>query len=119
MAAKLDLRIDKGSTFRHTLTWNTRSAGVITPVDLTGFTARMQIRNKRDGTLLHTLLSSGVGITLGGVLGTIVLFISDTDTAAFTWSTGVYDLELIDTGGTGDVTRLVQGRIAADEEVTV
>ncbi|MCP4878339.1 MAG: hypothetical protein GY896_23035 [Gammaproteobacteria bacterium] len=123
MAAKLDLLIDKGATFRHTLKWRTRdSLGVISDVDLSGFTGRMKIRNTRTDAdpPLAELTTANFGIVLeaGGETGRIDLFIADTDTEAYTWETGVYDLELIDAGGSGDVKRLVQGRVAVDQEVT-
>lgn len=123
MAAKLDLTIDKGSTFRHKLKWQTRdSLGVITDVDLTGFTAAMKIRLKRtdpDPALIElTTANGGIVLEAGGETGRIDLYISHTTTAAIDWSTGVYDLELTDAGGTGDVKRLVQGRVAVDQEVT-
>lgn len=120
-AVKVDLKIDKGATFRHSFRWYSQSAGVKTPVDLSGFTARMKIKDKVGGTQLDELTTGNGGITLeaGGVTGKIDLYIQDADTAAYTWSTGVYDLELIAGSGTPpDVTRLVYGRIAASEEVT-
>ena len=122
-AAKLDLLIDKGATFRRTFFWKTRSGtGVISDVDLSGFTARMKIRLKRsdpDPPLAElTTANGGIVLESGGETGRIDLFISDTTTAAYTWSAAVYDLELIDAGGAGDVTRLLQGRVAANDEVT-
>ena len=71
------------------------SGGVLqfnTPVDLTGYTARMDIKDKVGGTVLKSLVSP-TDITLNTATSTITLTISATDTAAFTWKKGVYDLE--------------------------
>ena len=45
-AGELDLYIEQGATYRKTLTWKTGSPA--TPVDLTGYTARLQVRTKID-----------------------------------------------------------------------
>lgn len=107
-----NFEILQGETWTRTLTW--KISGAL--VDLTGYTARMQVRRKvtSDSTLLS--LTSGSGITLGGSAGTITLSVSATDTAAMTWREGKYDLELVASDGT--VTRLLEGRITVDPEVT-
>lgn len=56
------------------------------------------------------------GITLGGVAGTIELFVSDDASTLFTWTAGVWDLEIEFPGG--DVRRLAQGSISVSPEVT-
>jgi hypothetical protein len=87
------------------------------PVDLTGFTARMQIRETVDATaVLKSLTTENGGITLGDTAGTVDLLISATETAAFTFGNAVYDLELID--GSGIVTRLLSGNVSLSKEVT-
>lgn len=87
------------------------------PVDLTGFTARMQIRETIESTtVLHSLTTENGGITLGGAAGTIALTISATDTAAFTFDTAVYDLEIISAGGV--VTEIASGAVLMNNEVT-
>jgi hypothetical protein len=86
------------------------------PVDLTGFTARMDIRETLDEvTVIHTLTTENAGITLGGVAGTIDLLIPAATTEGFTFGNAVYDLELIN--GTV-VTRLLGGAITLSKEVT-
>jgi len=113
-AGKLNLVIEQGTTFNPVLTYSD-SAG--TAIDLTGYTARMQIRLKRtSATFLHELTTENGGITLGGAAGTIALLISATDTAAFTFTTAIYDLELITAGGI--VTRLLQGSVTLSTEAT-
>lgn len=87
------------------------------PVNLTGFTARMQIRETVESTtVLHSLTTENGGITLGGAAGTIALTISATDTAAFTFDTAVYDLEVVSGGGV--VTEIASGAVLMNNEVT-
>jgi len=113
-AGKLNLVIEQGTTFNPVLTYSD-SAG--TAIDLTGYTARMQIRLKRtSAAFLHELTTENGGITLGGAAGTIALLISATDTTAFTFTTAIYDLELITAGGI--VTRLLQGSVTLSTEAT-
>lgn len=113
-AANYDFIIEQGSTFRKQLTY-TDSAGVV--VDLTGYSARMQLRTKiTDANIIISLTDLNSGITFDAPNGIINLFISDTNTAAFTFKTAVYDLEIIAPGG--DVTRLLSGTITLSKEVT-
>lgn len=71
------------------------------PMNLTGFTARMQIRKTvQDTAIVHTLTSENGGIILGGASGTVELNIPAATTATFTFDEAVYDLELISPTGT-------------------
>lgn len=111
---KNPLVIYQGATFRATWTYESPSG---TPIDLTGCTARMQVRAKiTDPMALVSLTTANGGITLGGAAGTIGLYISDAATAAFTWKGGVWDFELV--WPNGDVDRLAQGTITVSPEVT-
>ena len=87
-----------------------------TPHDLTGYTARMAIKNKVGGTVLLSLTTENDGIVINDSAKTITLNIDATDTAALTWTTGVYDLEMI--SPTGVVTSLMTGSVAVTKEVT-
>lgn len=114
-AKKLDITIEQGATFVMNLTW-TSPAG--TPVNLTGYTAKMQARWKpSDASALVTFSTADNTITLGGAAGTIAI----SGPAAMAGVTkkryGVYDLELTQTS-TGKVTRLLEGRALISPEVT-
>lgn len=86
------------------------------PVDLTGVTARMQIRETIDSTtVIHELTSENGGITIDALNSTITLTISATDTAAFSFTKAVYSLELI---SAGVVTPYSNGDIFLIKEVT-
>lgn len=115
-AGVYDLVIEAGSTFRRKLTWKDVTGAA---VDLTGYTARLEIRD-RPGVepAWATLTSSNGGIVLGGLLGTIALYIPAATTSTFTKVQGQYDLELTAPGVGGDTTRLLEGKVVTKPEVT-
>ena len=114
-AGELDIYIEQGATFRKTLTWKTGSPA--TPVDLTGYSARLQVRAKiDDAEPLLSLTTENGGLALGTTDGTIALYLSATATGALGWKKGVYDLEMI--APNTDVIRLVAGSVAVSREVT-
>jgi hypothetical protein len=104
---------EQGATLTRTITWN-NTAGQ--PINLTNYTARMQVRNDYDSsTALLTLTTENGGIALGGVLGTVVLTVSASSMALVASGSYVYDLELV---LSDVVTRLVQGSFTVNAEVT-
>lgn len=113
-AAVRNLVIEQGATYEQGLVYND-SAG--DPIDLTGCTARMHIREAYDSEAEIIELTTENGrITLGGVLGTIVLYIADEDTELLDFSSARYDLELV--LPSGRVTRLLRGKVKLLLEVT-
>lgn len=100
------------------------------PIDLTGYTARMQIRTEEaDSTnseILFALTSTadvdGNVILLGGVAGTIEIIIQAGTTETFEWDEGEYDLELMSgptaTYPVGFVRRLLEGVVVVSKERT-
>lgn len=87
-----------------------------TPVDLTGYTARMSIKDKVGGTELLRLDDTNNRILINNSDKTIRLVADATTTAALTWKKGVYDLELVSPGGV--VTALLTGTVTVSKEVT-
>jgi len=110
--ASYDLVMYQGASWDYTFTWEINNV----VVNLTSFTARMQVRLSYSSTAIVLGLTSGSGITLGGALGTISLAVNAATTAAIPASSYVYDLELV--GSTGEVTRLVEGKFIVTPEVT-
>lgn len=88
-----------------------------TPVDLSGYQAKMEIKDRIGGTILETL-STGLDarIALDNNNHTISLNIAATDTAAFSWLRGVYDLEM--TSPSAVVTTIYTGSVRVIREVT-
>ena len=116
-AGKLDISIEQGATFRHTLLVKQGEGDSAPAADLTSYTARMQIRADLAATdPLISLTTENGGLTITALLGKIELLISATATAALVFDSGVYDLELVSAGG--EVTRLVQGKAKLSRGVT-
>lgn len=115
-AFKVNLKIDQGATFAKHVTWKAGTPPV--PVDLTGCTARMQVREKIESPVaLLDLTTENGGIVLGGTSGTIdYCLLSDELTATFAWTSGVYDLEIVFPDGT--VQRKIAGNVTVSPEVT-
>lgn len=110
---KYNMVCPQGSTFNQQLTYIIDDVAV----DLTAYTARMKVKEKHTSTSSKfNLNTENDGIVLGGSLGTIVLFISDTDTAACTAKEYVYDLEIVSSSNI--VTRLIEGKFIVTPEVT-
>jgi hypothetical protein len=76
----------------------------------------MQMRNSYDASEAVLSLTSGTGITLGGTAGSILIEATATQTAGIIAGPYVYDLEMVSPASV--VTRLVEGTIIVDPEVT-
>jgi hypothetical protein len=113
-AARRNITIEKGATLRLNYIWKDSTD---TPVDLSGYIARMQVRKTfTSDTKLLDLTTENGAITLGGALGTISVEADATDTALIEAKTGVYDLEL--ESSIGVVTRFIEGEVTIKSEVT-
>lgn len=110
--------IYQGATFDRTFTWTAPdNMDVQQPVDLTGYTARMQLRPKAGSPIdLLSLTTANGGIILGDALGTIRVIITASQTAVLTFRAAVYDLEL---AIGSEVDRLLMGKVKLSKEVTV
>ena len=90
----------------------------ITPRNLSGYTARMQVRETRQSaTKILDLASTGLTpkITVTGAQGLIDIALTATDTAALDFESAEYDLEIVN--GT-EVERLLEGNVRLSKEVT-
>lgn len=113
-AGTYNIITDQGATFTRELTWKD-SAG--SAVNLTAYTARMQVRSQIDatGAAVLELTTENNRIVLCGTAGSIILTVPATAMGSVTAATYAYDLELV----SGIVvTRLVQGTFEVRGEVT-
>tara|TARA_B110000238_G_scaffold1331_1_gene1219 strand:- start:187 stop:603 length:417 start_codon:yes stop_codon:yes gene_type:complete len=133
-AGRYSFVIEQGATTDFEVIYNNNTG---TPVDLTGFTARMSIRQSQISTsqLYITLSSSlgpcGTGLNLSGSQtsagyphplssGSIGIYISAASSSVLNFNEGYYDLELM--SGSGDcttVTRLLMGTVKLSNEITI
>jgi len=117
-AGKYNFVIEQGTTFTLELQYKDSNS---VPVDLTGYTGRMQIRPSIGSPTTYLTLSSsiqadGTGITFPTpVSGTINLYISAISSSQLTFDQGAYDLEI---ASGSVVTRLIQGNVQLSKEVT-
>lgn len=113
-AGRYDTICDQGATYERVIILRDSGAGL---VDLTGFTARMQIRPTAASSIVtRELTSANGGITLGGIHGTITLTINAADTAAIPAGSYVYDVNL--TGADGKVNKPLYGTFQVRAQVT-
>jgi hypothetical protein len=113
--AKHNFFVYRGATFSEQIEWKDENGVAI---DLTGFTARMHMRDTLEATTpFLTLTTENGGIALGGAAGTVDLLASAAATSAISATSGVYDLELVAGDGV-TVTRLLEGLVTISPEVT-
>jgi len=129
-AGKYSFTIEQGSTVDFEIAYKDSSGN---PIDLTGYQARMQIKDSAGGSTTYITLTSsaepppcGTGLNMSGsnglnppTSGTIGVLIAAVSTSAFPFDSAVYDLEIA--SGSGDctiVTRLVEGNVKLIKEVT-
>ena len=87
------------------------------PISLVGYTAKMQLRETVDSpTVILELTHLNGGIILDTTNYTITVTMTSTQTAAFSFPTAVYSLELTDSSG--NVTTFIQGNLTLIAEVT-
>lgn len=130
MAGVYNFFIEQGATVDFRLDYKD-SAG--SPVDLTDYHAKMQIRNAPGGSSLYATLSSSLSpcgsglnltpksgsLTLPKTSGSIGVKMSAATSSAFTFVEAYYDVEIISGSGTCKfVDRILQGKVKLSKEVT-
>jgi hypothetical protein len=116
MSNKHDIVIQQGSVFRRVLQWRNPDDTV---VDLTGYTAAMQVRPDYKSTTKLVDLSDPThgSITFDIPAGLIWIEIKSSFTATLVApATAVYDFELVEPSG--ERHRLLEGKVAITPEVT-
>lgn len=127
MAAVYPLLVDQGETFRLSLVYATPGASEAdppVPVDLTGATAAMQVRERYGATVLAEITTENGGISIEPLEGVIEIVLTDAQTDAMGVKEGstkprtsaLYDLEV--TLGSGDVKRVVEGTVTINPNIT-
>ena len=124
-ATTKDLYLEQGATFTFIFTWTQGTADPAhpgqyipgSPNDLTGWTARMQVRPAVDSdTKSVDATTENNMIVLGGATGDVSIVLPASETDKVTYKKGVYDLELVSPDGR--VVRLLQGRVICSLNVT-
>lgn len=118
-AGTYNIVCDQGKTLTRRLRYGTKQGGVFTPLDNTGFEARMQVRKTIPSATVVLDLSTATGeITLGGADGAIEVEVSAQAMEDLS-GTYRYDLELVDISGVDDIVfGVVRGDFKVRPEVT-
>jgi len=123
-AGKYSFVIEQGATTNLNIQWTDNSGSAI---DLTGYSARMQIRpGVSDPNVYITLSSSlqpdGTGINISGSCncnppssGSVGIYISAYSSSLLTFDEAFYDLDMINGK---EVTRLLEGKVKLSKTVT-
>ena len=124
-AGRYSFTLEQGSTFQRQLTYQD-SNGV--PIDLTSYSARMQIRPSPGSVTLYLTLSSslmpdGTGLNMNGLngtnpttSGTIGIVISAATSSLLTFDEAAYDLEIY---SGSYASRIIEGKVKLSKEVTI
>jgi hypothetical protein len=112
-AATKNLVFEQNSTFKMRLIWMDKNRK---PVNLTGYTAKLQVRSAAGGSLLVDATILNGYITLGTVNGVIDIQIPQSIINALTFTTAVYDLIIIDPALVQ--IRFLQGKVTRSPGVT-
>jgi hypothetical protein len=123
-AGKYNFTIEQGATYTVEIQYKDANNN---PINLTGYSGRMQIRPSAGSNTSYLCLSSslqsdGTGLNFSGsaginppASGTIGIYISAATSSALTFNEGVYDLEI---ASGSFVARLLQGNVQLSKEVT-
>lgn len=115
IAGLYDITTDQGSTFQRRFQYLDAAGSAI---DLTGYQARMQVREAfEDADTLLALVSNGTAAAIQITAGSGILDVTATaaQTQALPVGSWLYDLEIEQAGF---VTKLVRGKFVVRAEVT-
>ena len=113
MATNCELYIDQGADWYLYVEYTDPYDA---PIDLTGYTAKMQLREYTSSSSAALTLATNSGITIDAAAGKITVHATATQTSSLTLPKYVYDLKI--TSPSGIVTRLIQGNANIDDEVS-
>lgn len=126
-AGRYSFTIEQGTTFQLELIYKDSNQ---TPVDLTGYSGRMQIRPTVDSNTVYLTLSSslnadGTGLNFSGSSGTnpptsgsIGIYIASCTSSLLNFTNAYYDLEIYSGSNCPYTVRLIEGQVQLSKEVT-
>lgn len=120
-AGKYSFTIEQGSTTRFNIVYKDSTGQ---PVDLSDYSARMQIKSSYGdtssiATLSSSLWSDGTGLNMvSSSQGMIQLYISSCTSSLFNFDEAYYDIDIISGSNCPIVERILEGRIRLSREIT-
>jgi hypothetical protein len=116
MAGQKNFEVDQNATFSFQVQY-TQEDGE-TPIDLTGASAKMQVRDTKGGNKLAVSLTSpSNGITIDGPNGTLNVIMTPTQTNKLFYPKSSYDVMVIDSNG--NKIKLLEGFMTLSRSVTI
>jgi hypothetical protein len=116
MAGQKNFEVDQNATFSFQVQYTEDDK--TTAIDLTGATAKMQVRDTKGGTKLAvTLTSPSGGITIDGPNGTLNIKMTPTQTNKLFYPKSSYDVMVIDSNG--NKIKLLEGFLTLNRSVTI
>jgi hypothetical protein len=115
MAAQKNFEVDQNTTFTFIVEYKDDND---LPIDLTGSTAKLQVRDTKGGTkLAFTLTSPSGGITIDGPNGKVTCKMTPTQTNKLFYPKSSYDLMVTDTNL--NKIKLLEGFLTLSRSVTI
>ena len=116
MAGQKNFEVDQNATFNFQIQYTEDDE--VTAIDLTGASAKLQVRDTQGGSkLAFTLTSPAGGITINGPTGTLDVKMTPTQTNKLFYPKSAYDIMVIDTNG--NKIKLLEGFITLSRSVTI
>jgi len=108
------LEIIQGATYNHVVELRDVDGSL---KDLTGYTAKMQIRPVASSPVLILELTNTNGrLAMGGAFGTVTIQLTALETSVLSFDSAVYDLEI--TAPDTTVTRILSGTVLLSPNIT-
>ena len=115
MAGQKNFEVDQNATFSFVVEYKDENDNVI---DLTGASAKMQVRDVKGGSKLAvTLTSPSGGIVINGSLGKLTVTLTPTQTNKLFYPKSVYDIMVVDSNG--NKIKLLEGFMTLNRSVTI
>jgi hypothetical protein len=115
MAGQKNFEVDQNTTFTFIVVYKDNNG---LPIDLTGSSAKLQVRDTKGGSKLAVSLTSpSGGIIINAALGKITVKMTPTQTSKLFYPKSSYDLMLTDSNF--NKIKLLEGFITLSRSVTI
>ena len=115
MAGQKNFEVDQNATFSFIVEYKDNNGS---PIDLTGASAKMQVRDTKGGSkLAFTLTSPAGGITITPLLGKLSIKMTPTQTSKLFYPKSSYDIMVTDSNT--NKIKLLEGFITLSRSVTI
>jgi len=110
-AGTYNFTLEQGTTFNRALSLQENGAAM----NLTGYSVASQMRSTHDSSAVVGTFQCSVANASGG---TISMQMASGATTNIEEGVYVYDVEITNSGGSGSIKRILQGRVTVTPEVT-